>query len=170
MMNYQEIFLKVKWYTQNIVEYYINMHLKKIIAPFVPEIKLLSKTLFSYGNKSYSAKAHVTRQKLTEQKGYLRCIYVRKCSWGALILYLLALHIFTSARDSKYLRQACLSFPIYSLHLYVPARIRSKSTHTFSYNQNWLIYFQKLVYFAAFCANNYILIILTSFFICRSYN
>lgn len=37
-------------------------------------------TLFSYGNKSYSAKAHVTRQKLTEQKGYLRCIYARKCS------------------------------------------------------------------------------------------
>jgi len=98
------------------------------------KIKLLSKIFYSFTAQKpfYESTHHTSKVDRTERIFTLHiCTQMqlrRVCSISTL-----ALHIFTSVRDSKYLRQACLSFPICSLHLYVSARTRWKTrTHTFS--------------------------------------
>lgn len=91
--------------------------------------------LFFYGNRSHSAKVHAARQKLTEQKGYLRCIYVRanavEARSLALYLHTCTLYFYLYG-NGKYLRETCLSFSIYGPHLCVLVQTRREERRVYT--------------------------------------
>lgn len=130
--DYNRSFQEIKYYKIHfgLWKILITIHCKLSRAYHAQNSKL-SRVFYSF-NRSHSAKIFaVVRQKLTEQKGYLHCIYIyiymRKCSWDVRVHSISTHSIFLPSQRQQIFKTNLFVFS--DLHLYVLVR---KDTHAYA--------------------------------------